>query len=92
MACKDDISNIKTELEEYVGRKIMIRGSAGRKKAFEEEVIIANTYPNFFIVKSENKYTNASYKYTDILTNELQVSLFNGTEYFPLVPAITKIK
>lgn len=92
MICKDDISNIKTELNENIGQKIIIRGAMGRKKFFEEEAVIESTYSNIFIVKNKEKDTNASYRYTDILTNELQISIFNGTEYFPLVPAPLKAK
>ena len=55
MICKDDISNIKTEIYENIGRKIIIRGAMGRKKFFEEEAVIENTYPNIFIVKNEEK-------------------------------------
>lgn len=92
MICQDDISNIKTELNENIGRKVMIRGTMGRKKFFEEKAIIENTYPNIFIVKNEDKETNASFRYTDILTNDLQISIFNGTEYYPLVPAELRAK
>ena len=92
MICQDDISNIKTELKENIGRKIMIRGAMGRKRFFEEEAIIENTYSNIFIVKNQDKETNASYRYTDILTNELQISIFDGKEYFPLVPAELRSK
>lgn len=90
MICKDDISNIKTEINENIGQKIIIRGAMGRKKFFEEEAVIEKTYSNIFIVK--NKETNVSYRYTDILTNELQISIFNGKEYFPLTPAILRTK
>ena len=82
MICKDDISNIKTEIYENIGRK----------KFFEEEAVVENTYPNIFIVKNQGKETNASYRYTDILTNELQISIFDGKEYFPLVPEVSKTK
>lgn len=92
MICQDDISNIKTELKENIGRKVIIKGAMGRKRFFEEEAIIENIYPNIFIVKNQEKETNASYRYTDILTNELQVSIFNGVEYSPLVPAELRSK
>ena len=39
MICKDDISNIKNEICENIGRKVIIRGAMGRKKYFEEEAI-----------------------------------------------------
>lgn len=92
MICPDDISNIKTELNENIGQKVIIRGAMGRKKFFEEEAIIENTYSNIFILKNKEKETNASYRYTDILTNDLQISIFNGTEYFPLIPTILRTK
>ena len=92
MICQDDISNIKTEIGENIGQKVIIRGAMGRKKFFEEKAIIKNTYPNIFIVENEEKETNASFRYTDILTNELQVSIFNGSDYFPLVPAELRSK
>jgi len=92
MICQDDISNIKTELDENIGRKVIIKGAMGRKRFFEEEAIIEKTYPNIFIVKNQEKETNASYRYTDILTNELQVSIFNGVDYAPLVPAELRSK
>ena len=92
MICQDDISNIKTELNDNIGQKVIIRGAIGRKKYFEEQVVIESTYPSIFIVKNEEKETNASFRYTDILTNELQVSIFNGEEYFPLTPTISDSK
>lgn len=92
MICQDDISNIKTEIGENIGQRVIIRGAMGRKKFFEEKAIIKNTYPNIFIVENEDKETNASFRYTDILTNELQVSIFNGSDYSPLVPAELRSK
>lgn len=86
MICQDDISNIKTELNENIGQKIIIKGAMGRKRFFEEKAIIESTYPNIFIVKNQEKDTNASYRYTDILTNELQVLIYDGKDYNPLVP------
>ena len=84
MIFKNDISTIKTELGDRKGQKIIIRGSLGRNKAFEEEAIIKDTYANIFVVENKEKDTNASYKYTDILTKDLEVSIYNGESYCPL--------
>lgn len=92
MICKEDISNLKEELKENIGRKIIIKGAKGRKRYFEEEVIIEKTYSNIFTVKSEKKDANASYRYTEILTKDLQISIFDGKDYSPLVPVILKQK
>lgn len=88
MICKNDISTVKTEIGEKIGQKIIIRGSLGRNKPFEEQAIIKEAYPNIFIVKYEEKNTNVSYRYTDILTKELEVSVFDGEGYCPLIPGL----
>jgi len=88
MICKNDISNVKTEIGEKIGQKIIIKGSLGRNKPFEEQAIIQGAYPNIFIVKYEEKDTNVSYRYTDILTRELEVSVFDGEGYCPLIPTL----
>lgn len=84
MILKNDISTIKTELGDKKGQKIMIRGTLGRNKSFEEEAILKDTYSNVFVVENKEKDTNASYKYTDILTKELQISIYDGKSYSPL--------
>ncbi len=84
MILKNDISTIKTELGDRKGQKIIIKGTLGRNKAFEEEAIIKDTYSNVFVVENKEKDTNASYKYTDILTKELEVSIYDGKNYSPL--------
>ena len=90
MIYKNDISNIKTEIGEKIGQKIIVRGSLGRNRPFEKEAVIKETYPNIFVVKYEEKETNVSYKYTDILTHDLEVSVFDGEGYCPLIPPLSK--
>ncbi len=84
MIFKNDISTIKSELGDRIGQKIIIKGTLGRNKAFEEEAIIKDTYANIFVVENKEKDTNASYKYTDILTKDLEVSVYNRENYSPL--------
>ena len=90
MIYKNDISSIKTEIGEKVGQKIIVKGSLGRNKPFEEEAVIKETYPDIFVVKYEEQATKVSYRYTDILTNDLEVSVFDGEGYCPLIPPISK--
>lgn len=84
MILRNDISTVKAELDERIGQKIMIKGTLGRNKSFEEETIIKDTYANFFLVEDKKRDTNVSYKYTDILTKELEVSIYDGKKYSPL--------
>lgn len=85
MIFKNDISTIKQELGNKIGQKIIIRGTLGRNKPFQEEAIIKDTYSSVFLVEDQEKDTNVSYKYTDVLTKELQISVYDGENYNPLV-------
>lgn len=90
MINKNDISNLKNEIGEKIGQKIIVKGSLGRNKPFEEEVVIKETYPNVFVVNYEEGNRNVSYSYTDVLTRDLEVSVFDGEGYCPLIPPLQK--
>ena len=85
MILKNDISTVKSALCDKKGQKIMIKGTLGRNKAFEEEAIIRGTYADIFVVEEQEKNTNVSYNYKDILTKDLEVSIYDGESYCPLV-------
>ena len=88
MICKTDIANLKTDIVDMVGQKIIVKGSLGRSKAFEKEATIEKTYPNIFVVKYEENNRNVTYSYTDVLTRTVEVDVFNGAEYSPLIPPV----
>lgn len=90
MILKNDISSLKTDIEEKIGQKIIVRGSLGRNRPFEEEATIEKTYPNIFIVKYEDQNRNVTYSYTDVLTRNVEVQVFDGNGYSPLIPALEK--
>ncbi|MCI8272584.1 MAG: Veg protein [Clostridia bacterium] len=86
MICKTDIVNLKTDILDRVGQKIIIKGSLGRSKEFEKEGTIEKAYPNIFVVKYEENNRTASYTYTDLLTRTVEVNVLNGDSYSPLLP------
>ena len=86
MICRTDIANLKTDILEKVGQKIIVKGSLGRSKAFEKEATIEKAYPNIFVVKYEENNRNVTYSYTDILTRTVEVEVFDGDSYSPLIP------
>lgn len=90
MIYKNEIDSLKTELNQKIGQKIIVKGTLGRNKPFEEEATIKETYPNIFVVKYEERETNVSYRYTDVLTRDLEVSVFDGEGYCPLIPPVQK--
>lgn len=86
MIFKNDISNLKTDIGEKIGQKIIIKGSLGRNKPFEEQATIEKTYPNIFVVRYEEQNRSVTYSYTDILTRAVEVQVFDGAGYSPLIP------
>ena len=89
MICRNDIANLKTDILEKVGQKIIVKGSLGRSKAFEKEATIEKAYPNIFVVRYEENNRNVTYSYTDVLTRTVEVQVFDGQEYCPIIPPET---
>ncbi len=92
LICRSDIANLKTDILEKVGQKIIVKGSLGRSKAFEKEATIEKAYPNIFVVKYEENNRNVTYSYTDVLTRTVEVEVFDGDSYSPLIPEVNEIK
>ena len=92
MICRNDIANLKTDILEKVGQKIIVKGSLGRSKAFEKEATIEKAYPNIFVVKYEENNRNVTYSYTDVLTRTVEVEVFDGDSYSPLIPPEPKLR
>ena len=92
MICKKDITDLKTDIGEMIGQKIVVRGSLGRSKSFEKEATIEKAYPNIFVVKYEENDRNVTYSYTDVLTRTVEVEVFDGDSYSPLIPPPVEVK
>ncbi len=86
MILKNDIVALKTDIKEKEGQKIIVKGTLGRSKFFEKEATIEKAYPNLFIVKYDENERNVTYSYTDVLTRTVEVQVFDGQEYSPLIP------
>ena len=86
MIYQDDIVNLKTNIEQKIGQKIIVKGSLGRSKPFEKEATIEKIYPNIFVVKYEENNRNDTYTYKDILTRSVEVQVYDGKNYNPLIP------
>ena len=86
MICSTDIMNLKTDILEKIGQKIIVKGSLGRNRFFEKEATIEKAYPNLFTVRYKDGARNATYSYTDILTRTVEVDVLNGDSYSPLIP------
>ena len=78
-------------LETKFGQKIIVKGSLGRSKSFEKEATIEKAYTNIFIVKYEENERSVSYQYKDVLTRTVEVDVFDGENYSPLIPPLVKV-
>ena len=92
MICNTDITNLKTDILDKIGQKIIVKGSLGRNKSFEKEATLEKAYPNIFVVKYEENNRNVTYSYTDVLTRTVEVDVFDGDSYSPLIPKVNEIK
>lgn len=92
MILPNDIANLKTDITEKIGQKIIVKGTLGRSKFFEKEATIEKTYPNLFIVKYDDDERNVTYSYKDVLTRTVDVQVFDGQGYSPLIPPTVDLK
>ena len=92
MILPNDITNLKTDITEKIGQKIIVKGTIGRSRFFEKEATIEKTYPNLFIVKYDDEERNVTYSYKDVLTRTVEVDVFDGEGYSPLIPPVVDIK
>ena len=92
MILPNDITNLKTDITDKIGQKIIVKGTLGRSKFFEKEATIEKTYPNLFIVKYDDEERNVTYSYKDVLTRTVEVEVYDGEGYSPLIPPTVEAK
>lgn len=92
MILPNDITSLKTDITEKIGQKIIVKGALGRSKFFEKEATIEKTYPNLFIVKYDDEERNVTYSYKDVLTRTVEVEVYDGEGYSPLIPPLVDAK
>jgi len=86
MIYRNDITNLKGDIEEKIGQKIIVKGTLGRSKFFEKEATLQKAYPNLFVVKYNKEEGSATYSYTDVLTRTIDIQVFDGENYSSIVP------
>ena len=76
---KNALSEIKLKLDGYIGQKIHLKANSGRRKTIERTGILEETYPSVFIVKldeDQHSFKRVSYSYADILTESVELTVF----------------
>ncbi|NJP41692.1 hypothetical protein HCH52_11665 [Oscillospiraceae bacterium HV4-5-C5C] len=76
---KSDVEQCRKDMQAFVGKRIKLKSSGGRKRIIVREGVLDNCYPNVFTVlckKGNNRYEELiSYSYVDILTSAVEVAI-----------------
>jgi len=82
LLAKKVLTDIKNDLEPFIGNKIKLRANRGRKKIIEKTGVLESTYPNIFVIRLDEKQIErrVTFSYADILTDAVQLTFFQGEE------------
>lgn len=71
------LSEIKQDLEPYIGSNIKVKANRGRKKVIEKTGVLESTYPNIFVVRIKEKSIERriSFTYADIITEQVVLTV-----------------
>ncbi len=74
------LDRIREDLGGFVGKAIRIKANRGRKKIFEVEGVLEQTYPKVFVVRFKERQIErrVSYSYADLLTQAVELSVGNN--------------
>jgi uncharacterized protein Veg len=81
LATKETLIDIKKNIEENIGCKVVLRTNKGRKKVNVREGILEDAYPSVFTVRIDSGLMSerkVSYSYSDVLTETVELSMFNN--------------
>jgi uncharacterized protein Veg len=80
---KATIMDIRREVENYLGRRVKLEAHKSKKKLYQKEGIIAETYPSIFTVRvkeDKRKEQKLSFSYSDLLTQSVKIVLLDDGE------------
>ena len=90
---RSEISDLRKNIGENIGQRIIIKESPGkRSKPLEKSAIIENTYKDYFRVKFEEANRIGSYNYTDLFTRTIEVKIDNGNGFEPIIEPKVEVK
>lgn len=75
---KNSLARIRKNVEEFIGKKVILKANKGRKKTTVREGILEEAYPSLFVVRISNKFDSerrVSYTYSDILTETVELTI-----------------
>lgn len=82
MYVKNDVSQVRKNILQHVGSKVMLETNKGRQKSLTHSGIIENAYPSIFTILLDSSSTGpkrtVSYSYTDVLTKSVEITVFSS--------------
>ena len=78
MIAKTDLDICRRGMQAYVGRRVKLKSSGGRKRTIVQEGILDSCYPNVFTVRCSKHKTyqeTVSFSYVDILTRVVEIAV-----------------
>lgn len=74
------LERIREDLDLFVGKTIRIKANRGRKRIFEVDGVLEQTYPKVFVVRFKERQIERriSYSYADLLTQVVELSVDNN--------------
>lgn len=75
---------IKNELQQHLGKKVILKANRGRKKFVTKYGILKEVYPSLFKVDVKNgtETTTATFTYSDVLTKTVKVTILDDDVNF----------
>ncbi len=69
------LERIREDLQDLVGKEIYLKANRGRKKVFEINGVLEQTYPKVFVVSFQERQVErrVSYSYADLLTKTVEI-------------------
>lgn len=74
------LDEIKSELDHYLGRRLILKANSGRRKTTERSGVLAETYRSVFVVQldqQEDTEQRVSYSYADVLTETVELTFYD---------------
>lgn len=71
------MEKIRRDMDSFVGQEVSLKANTGRKKVFQVNGILEQTYPKVFVVKFRERQVErrVSYSYADLLTEVVEISI-----------------
>ncbi len=83
MATRQTLDDIKRNVEDCLGKKVILRTNKGKRKSKVREGVIEDVFPSVFIVRVDegnHSKRTISFSYSDILTETVEVTICGTTD------------